>query len=90
MRDGVQRLIEHNHSLDAIGDYTFDQFVDHLETVDRGIASARVEFVSDVLAAISVFGEGDGLKQHFDDLSFVAIRESIDEPAKPTRRNHQR
>lgn len=72
VRDSVQTLIEHNHKLSDIAEYSLDQFTTFLDAAGRVDAVRRLEFVIDMSAVVGgMFGGGTSLKDHIDSLKEI-------------------
>lgn len=72
VRDSVQTLIEHNHRMQDIADYTLDQFTTFLDAAGRADAVKRLEFVIDMSAVVGgMFGGGNSLKDHIESLKEI-------------------
>ncbi len=75
----MQKLIEHNHRLRDIENYTLDQFVLFLDAAERAEAVSRLAFTIDIGAVVGcMFGSKDIFKNHLDSLQSIANGESND------------
>ncbi|MEG1121285.1 MAG: hypothetical protein RSE62_03680 [Citrobacter sp.] len=74
LRSQTTKLIQHNHRLAEIGNYTLGQFVCFLDEVQMVEAQNRIEFVMDVSVAASSVAGGDGkfLEAHLEKLQYAA------------------
>ena len=69
-------LVEHNHRLEDIGNYSLDKVVLLLHAVDRADARARISFVIDMSATVgALFGSAKELNEHIDALNDVVTGE---------------
>lgn len=69
----VNRLTRYGHKLQEIGDYTFDQFLWHLNAVDADESRVRLQTIADMqLVITSALTEESGLADHLDDLRLAA------------------
>lgn len=73
IRHYTQKLVEHNHKLYDIAEYSLTQFVAYIDEIQMIEAKDRMSFVYDVAAAAgSVMGDGKHLKHHLESLQLIA------------------
>lgn len=69
----TQKLVEHNHRLQDIGEYSTLQVMLLLAGIERIEANTRMAFVADMSAVVGgIFGGGDALSDHLNELQEVA------------------
>lgn len=69
----VNRLLHFGHNLQAIGDYSLDQFMYHLDGVEEVEARERLQTIADLQVVVAAaLVEDSGLQEHLDDLRLAA------------------